>query len=158
VKRTGRIIGLATELGMSMGLTAAGLVILGLLLGRWLDARFDTKPFLTILFILAGALAGQIALYRLAMQSARRLSAQPQHGVNPRDALSSATIGLRVLALMTLPAMGGFFAGLWVDSLIETGSVATLVLTIVGLVTGFAFTWRLVRARQNMPRTEGDET
>ena len=38
MKRLGRAIGVATELGVTMGLMAAGLVILGLWLGRRLDA------------------------------------------------------------------------------------------------------------------------
>lgn len=158
MKRTGRIVGLATELGMSMGLTAAGLAVLGLVFGRWLDARFGTSPILTIAFILAGAVAGQMALYRLATRSARRLSAGPNHGVDARDALSSAALGLRMLALMTLPALAGLLLGLWTDSQIDTEPVATLVLTTGGLFGGLLYAVRLAKRRLVSPRTEGDET
>ena len=44
VKRWFRAIGLATELGLSMGLLSAGLVLLGLVLGRAIDTRLASAP------------------------------------------------------------------------------------------------------------------
>ena len=56
MKRLGRIVGLATELGMTMGLTAAGFVIVGLWAGRWLDAKLGTSYLATLLLLVVGAL------------------------------------------------------------------------------------------------------
>ena len=72
MKRFSQIIGAATELGLTMGLMAAGLIVAGLSLGRWLDSRLGTNPLATLLLLVAGAIAGQIAIYRLAVRSAAR--------------------------------------------------------------------------------------
>lgn len=44
----------ATSVGLELGIS----VILGLLLGRWLDTEAGTEPWLTILFLIFGFAAG----------------------------------------------------------------------------------------------------
>jgi len=43
VKRFGRVVGVATELGVTLGLMAAGLAVLGLWLGRRIDASLGAS-------------------------------------------------------------------------------------------------------------------
>ena len=157
VKRLGRMVGVATELGVTMGLMAAGLVILGLWLGRRLDSSLGTGPLATILFALASAVAGQIAIYRLAVRSARRLSADAENVLPRREVLSSIGLGLRILALMVLPGVLGLGLGLWIDRGLDTGAVATLILALGGTAAGFAASLRLARSQSIRPNPGSEE-
>lgn len=49
---------------MGAGLQFAASIILFLFLGRWLDGRLGTEPWLLILGVFTGAAAGFYALYR----------------------------------------------------------------------------------------------
>jgi ATP synthase protein I len=51
---------------MSAGMTMAASVLIGYFLGSWLDERFGTKPWLTLVMFLLGAAAGLKSLYNLA--------------------------------------------------------------------------------------------
>jgi len=136
VKRFGRVVVVATELGMTMGLTAAGLVVLGLLLGRWLDARLGTDSLITLVLLIAGAVAGQVAMYRLAMDSSRRLSTTGDQGAfSSHSALRRLGLALRVLLAMVLPGLAGLALGLWLDRMLGTRIVVTLVLAFGGLAS-----------------------
>jgi F0F1-type ATP synthase assembly protein I len=51
-----------STVGLELGLA----VIIGLLVGQWLDARLGTEPWLLLLFLLFGMVAGFRSVYRLA--------------------------------------------------------------------------------------------
>jgi len=157
VKRFGRVVGVATELGVTMGLMAAGLAVLGLWLGRRIDASLNTSPFATIAFALAGAVAGQIAIYRLAMRSARRLSATGESALPGREVLSSIGLGLRLLALVVLPGLLGLALGIWIDRTLGTGGIAILILVLAGTLAGFVGSLRLVLSHGARPDPGSDE-
>ncbi len=55
----------------TVGLELALSIFLGLFVGRWLDGKFDTAPWLTILGVGYGVAAGIRALYRAAKQATR---------------------------------------------------------------------------------------
>ena len=146
MKRFGRVVVVATELGMAMGLTASGMVVLGLLLGRWLDARFATGSLITLVLLVAGAVVGQAAMYRLAMDSSRRLSAAgAQDTLSSHDTLRRLSLALRVLLAATLPGLAGVALGLWLDRALGTRIAVTLVLACGGLAAGVALSLRLAR-------------
>ena len=154
MKQLGRTIGLATEIGMAMGLTAAGFTLLGLWAGRWLDTRLGTSPILTITLIITGAVAGQIAIYRLARDSIRRLSQAPERVWYLREAVSAIGLAIRVLALLALPSLVGIALGLWIDHMAGTGILVTVILVLGGLVVGLLGTLRLVRSAEARRRRE----
>lgn len=47
--------------GLELGLA----VLLGLFLGQWLDKRFDTSPWLLLVCLIFGSIAGFRSLYRI---------------------------------------------------------------------------------------------
>lgn len=49
---------------MGVGLQFAGAILLFLFLGRWLDERLGTEPWLLLTGVLVGAVGGFISLYR----------------------------------------------------------------------------------------------
>ena len=53
----------------SVGLELALSVVVGLLIGHWLDGRFGTGPVLTIVFLVCGSIAGMRGLYRAAQRA-----------------------------------------------------------------------------------------
>jgi ATP synthase protein I len=72
------VAGKFTALGLEMGLS----VVLGLLGGRWLDAQFGTKPWLSITGVLLGISAAFLALFRV---SRALLKASQQTNAPPKD-------------------------------------------------------------------------
>jgi ATP synthase protein I len=52
-----------------LGITMVGSIVLGLLLGLWLDSHFGTKPWATLIFSLIGIGAGTFGVYRLIATS-----------------------------------------------------------------------------------------
>ncbi|MDS1030339.1 AtpZ/AtpI family protein [Bacillota bacterium LX-D] len=60
-------IGQATQVGVTMMAN----IFVGLFFGRFLDSIFHTKPWLTIVFILLGALAGFWGTYKLITSKER---------------------------------------------------------------------------------------
>jgi F0F1-type ATP synthase assembly protein I len=48
----------AVNVGSNIATSLAGLVVGGFFLGRYLDARWDTQPWLTLTLILAGLALG----------------------------------------------------------------------------------------------------
>ena len=153
----GRVIGVATELGVTMGLMAAGLVVLGLWLGRRIDAALGTSPLATIVFILAGVVVGQVAIFRLAMRSLRSLSEDVETVVQPKELVSDMQ-GLWVLVLVLLPALFCLGLGIWIDRKLGTGGIATLALASLGLLGGFVGSLRLAHSSRRHGRREKDET
>ena len=143
---------------MTMGLTAAGLVILGLFLGRWLDSQLGTAPIVTLTLLIAGAVAGQIAMYRLAVGSSRRLSADAAQDARPLpDALPRVSLALRVLSVVVLPGLIGLALGLWVDHALQTRIIATLILTLGGLAAGVMGSLRLMHTARSGPGERDNE-
>jgi ATP synthase protein I len=49
-----RLVGLASTVGMSVVFA----IFIGLAIGYWLDTKFGTSPFLTLLFLVMGVIAG----------------------------------------------------------------------------------------------------
>ena len=60
--------------GLEMGLA----VTVGYFLGRWLDGRFETTPYLTYFFLFIGIAAGFKGLYRAARRHAEQHRAERQ--------------------------------------------------------------------------------
>ena len=56
-----------SALGLEMGVAVA----IGYGVGWWLDRRFGTKPYLTMVFLLLGIAAGFLGLIRAAREVAR---------------------------------------------------------------------------------------
>ena len=54
------------------GLLIALPVVAGLALGYWLDGRFGTLPWITLVLTLVGALLGPVLLYRWVMSVVQR--------------------------------------------------------------------------------------
>jgi len=135
-RRIGRLVGLATELGVTMGLTAASLVVLGLLAGRWLDARLGTGGLATMALVVAGAVAGQISIYRLAMRSVGGLAAGQERVPLAREAVSAVGLAFKALALLILPGLVGLGLGLALDAMLGIGALAPVGLAGLGLLLG----------------------
>ena len=49
---------------LGVGLQFAGAILLFLFLGRWLDERLGTEPWLLLIGVLVGSVAGFVSLYR----------------------------------------------------------------------------------------------
>lgn len=56
---------------MGVGLQFAGAILIFLFLGRWLDERFGTEPWLLLGGVLVGSVGGFISLYRQLVVSPR---------------------------------------------------------------------------------------
>jgi len=54
----------------SVGIELAVSIVIGLGLGRWLDGKLETDPWLTIIGLLLGAAAGFKSLYETAKKAA----------------------------------------------------------------------------------------
>ena len=62
----------------AVGIELALSVVIGLLAGRWLDGKLSTEPYLTLVGLILGVIAGFRSLY----QTARK---QTQTQAPPRD-------------------------------------------------------------------------
>ena len=69
------------SLGIEMGLSVA----IGYFLGSWLDGRFGTQPWLTILFLLCGIAAAFLAIFRIAGEARRAMQAKDEDERDQRD-------------------------------------------------------------------------
>lgn len=141
----GRIIGKATELGVTMGLTAAGFVVLGLWLGRWVDAKLGTGRLATMVLIVAGTVAGQVSIYRMARRAIGRLATGEEHPQDVQEAASAVGLALKALAMLTLPSLAGIALGIWLERAAGIGAVGILLLLCAGLVVGLLGTLRMLR-------------
>ncbi|MCS7066648.1 MAG: AtpZ/AtpI family protein [Fimbriimonadales bacterium] len=54
-----------TAIAFSVGFALAGPILVGALLGVWLDNRFNTAPWLTLILLLVGIVAGFTQMIRL---------------------------------------------------------------------------------------------
>jgi ATP synthase protein I len=64
----------------SLGLEMGAAVIIGLLMGTWLDRRFSTQPWLTFVFLGFGLVAAGKAVYRAILQGTFEEEAGPEAG------------------------------------------------------------------------------
>ncbi|HLH72532.1 MAG TPA: AtpZ/AtpI family protein [Chloroflexota bacterium] len=62
-----------------LGLTMVGSILLGLVIGLWLDAHFGTRPWATLICSLIGVLAGSVGVYRLIVTSISQATEEFQH-------------------------------------------------------------------------------
>jgi ATP synthase protein I len=60
----------------ALGIELALSVVIGLLAGRWLDGKLSTEPYLTLVGLILGVIAGFRSLY---------LTARKQSSPPPRD-------------------------------------------------------------------------
>jgi ATP synthase protein I len=60
-KKLFREIGRYGAIGLEMGIA----VVIGILVGFWMDSLFNTKPWLTLVFMLFGIAAGFKGLFRV---------------------------------------------------------------------------------------------
>lgn len=63
MKQAGKYSFIGIEFGVS--------VVIGYFIGSWLDSRFDTSPWLTLVFILLGLASASRDLFRLARRYKR---------------------------------------------------------------------------------------
>lgn len=73
-----------TMWGIALGYSAVGLELAigiagGYLAGRWLDSRFDTKPYLMLLLVLMGTAAGFLSLLRTTRRITRNLEREEEN-------------------------------------------------------------------------------
>lgn len=148
MSRTGRIIGLATELGVTMGASAAAPILVGIWLGRRIDTTFDTFPIATMALLIAGAVTGQVSIYRLATRASGHFPEPPKHVVSWREIFEILKSSAKALALTALPSLMGFFLGYWLDHQLNSRILFTLLLVLAGLVIGIAGLLRVVKAQR----------
>jgi ATP synthase protein I len=61
----GGSLALITQLGVTVVIS----ILIGLVVGLWIDAHFGTKPWGVLIFSLLGILAGSAGVYRLIVAS-----------------------------------------------------------------------------------------
>jgi ATP synthase protein I len=62
-----RMVGLASTLGLTIVIAT----FIGLALGLWLDRVFNTSPWLTVIFLILGIIAGFRNFYRFMSKRAK---------------------------------------------------------------------------------------
>jgi ATP synthase protein I len=62
-----KLVGLASTLGLTIVIAT----FIGLALGLWLDRVFNTSPWLTVIFLILGIIAGFRNFYRFMSRSAK---------------------------------------------------------------------------------------
>ena len=62
-----KLVGLASTLGLTIVIAT----FIGLALGLWLDRVFNTSPWLTVIFLIAGIIAGFRNFYRFMSKRAK---------------------------------------------------------------------------------------
>ncbi|MGW8220570.1 MAG: AtpZ/AtpI family protein [Syntrophobacteria bacterium] len=62
-----KLVGLASTLGLTIVIAT----FIGLALGLWLDRVFDTSPWLTVIFLILGIIAGFRNFYRFMSKRAK---------------------------------------------------------------------------------------
>ena len=67
---------------MGAGLQFAGAILIFLFLGRWLDERFRTEPWLLLGGVLVGSVGGFISLYRQLVTGPRESERKRREGAS----------------------------------------------------------------------------
>lgn len=65
MNRDWRPLALVTQVGLTIVVS----LILCLLLGLWIDDRFGTKPWATLIFTLVGIVVGSYSVYRMVSEA-----------------------------------------------------------------------------------------
>ena len=73
----------------SIGIEMAVSVLVGYLMGQWLDGKFGTQPWLTVTFMLLGIAASFVALFRMAQRVSREAADEEAED----DGESGSTMG-----------------------------------------------------------------
>ena len=68
-KKALRLMGHASALGIAIVLATA----IGLFCGYWLDKKFDTSPWLTLIFLILGIIAGFRNFYHFVTKRGKEL-------------------------------------------------------------------------------------
>lgn len=71
----------SSAVGLEMGIS----VVVGLLGGRWLDGKTGTAPWLMLLGLLLGTVAGFRGLMRMARDAQRHAKSQEEIATKPHD-------------------------------------------------------------------------
>ncbi|MCC6747656.1 MAG: AtpZ/AtpI family protein [Deltaproteobacteria bacterium] len=71
-----------SAVGLEMGVA----VLVGYGAGWWLDKKFGTKPYLSLVMLLVGIAAGFLALIRVAKEVGREEERSKQDGTKPPEA------------------------------------------------------------------------
>ncbi|MDI6827568.1 MAG: AtpZ/AtpI family protein [Armatimonadota bacterium] len=58
-------------LAWSAGLVLVISTVIGLLIGRWLDHKFDTEPWLMLAFTVLGVVAGFVEMFKMLLEAIR---------------------------------------------------------------------------------------
>jgi len=126
------ILGQATQLGLTMGVVSAAMVIAGLAGGRYLDTCLGTSPWLTIGLTLLGALLGQLSLAYIAVRARRELTGTSQSDARPllRPVLKSLVL---VFALL-IGVIAVLAMGIWLDRMLHTHVAFTLLAPVLLLI------------------------
>ena len=66
-KKALKLVGLASTLGLTIVIAT----FIGLAVGLWLDKVFNTSPWLTVIFLILGIIAGFRNFYRFMTKSAK---------------------------------------------------------------------------------------
>ncbi len=82
-RRLLRIVGVLSTVGIAM----VAATMIGLYIGRWLDNRFGTSPWLTAVFLLLGIVAGFRNLYQTARRAQQTMNEEdkPHEGGKGND-------------------------------------------------------------------------
>jgi ATP synthase protein I len=67
IRKALRMVGLASTLGFTIVIAT----FIGLALGLWLDRVFNTSPWLTVIFLILGIIAGFRNFYRFMTKRAK---------------------------------------------------------------------------------------
>ncbi len=68
---------------LTIGIQLAASVVVLFFLGRWLDDRFGTAPWLMLAGLFLGIVGGMIKFFRSAIELGRQEDAQEKHGGKP---------------------------------------------------------------------------
>lgn len=66
----------ASSIGLELGLS----VVFGILFGRWLDGRLGTTPWLMLVFLMLGLVAGFRSVMRAVRRADRAAEAEERRG------------------------------------------------------------------------------
>ena len=73
-RRLLRLVGVLSTVGIAM----VAATVIGLYIGRWLDGYFGTSPWLTVVFLLLGIIAGFRNLYQNAKHAQKTMNEEDQ--------------------------------------------------------------------------------
>ena len=150
MSKAGRPFVLASQLGLTMGLTSVAFVLGGLFLGRWLDKLWGTQPAATLTLLFAGAVASSLTMYQQAREALEGLMSAPAMG-EQTQILSWRKIGVALaLAVKTTlavsgPALVGLWLGIRIDRAVGTQPIVTIVLVTLGTIGGFVAMFAVAR-------------